>query len=354
MATQDQRNLRVPGYVLSKKLGRGRQAKVYKARVVMKQGGHVGGDDVAVKIVSGGDSRASWQGELFFLTRVQGHQNIVHLVESITCASDSRALVLELCDKDLYTLTSNRIFSEKDAADLMSGVLSALQHMHKLRIVHRDIKPDNIAMGRDGSARVLDFGIAAWLFDEVEMRRKCGTPGYMAPEVIDEKTYGTPVDIFGFGATLYFMLSYQHAFAIAAGTAEAILEKTKLGRLSFGHDFDHVGNDSRQLIVWCMHEDADLRPDASFALTCPPFSADILSAGEHVPMSFEEQLAAKTEVKIHPFPPALPREGPPRPAPRLRRACGLSTDNTALITMSDQRATSSGSEHSQICADAKV
>eukprot|EP00928_Gymnodinium_smaydae_P067403 TRINITY_DN5036_c0_g3_i1.p1 TRINITY_DN5036_c0_g3~~TRINITY_DN5036_c0_g3_i1.p1 ORF type:complete len:442 (+),score=41.81 TRINITY_DN5036_c0_g3_i1:19-1344(+) len=319
MATHEQRNTRVPGYVLLQKLCKGRQAKVYKAQALQTHEGGACGDEVAVKMFRGPDSMASLQREVRFLTTVQGHPNIVRTVESIAERANVQALVLELCDKDLCTLTSERVFTVAGAADIMQhGVLSALQHIHKLRIVHRDIKPDNIAVGWDGAARVMDFGISAWMFDDIEMHRKCGSPGYMAPEIIDQRMYGPPVDIFAFGSTLYFMLSNQHPFETDSGTVESIFAKTKLCIISFGINFDHVGNDTRKFISWCMHEDAKWRPTASDALACPPFASCTLGEDDRRPMSFEEQLAARSEVELQSPTRALPRERPVRPTPLVK------------------------------------
>eukprot|EP00928_Gymnodinium_smaydae_P046412 TRINITY_DN3091_c0_g1_i3.p1 TRINITY_DN3091_c0_g1~~TRINITY_DN3091_c0_g1_i3.p1 ORF type:complete len:387 (+),score=51.49 TRINITY_DN3091_c0_g1_i3:55-1215(+) len=353
MATEDKRNLRVPGYVLSKRLGRGLQAKVYKAKALTTSGCKENGDDVAVKIFHGREARSSLEAELSFLTAVQGHCNVVRLIQGISHTPKLNALVLELCNTDLCTLTSKRCLTEGEAVAIMPGVLCALRHMHELQIVHRDIKPDNVAVGKDGSARVLDFGISAWIFDEVEMCRRCGTPGYMAPEIVDRKSYGTSVDIFAFGATLYFVFSNQHAFASKGSTIESILEKTKLGVVSFGPSFDRVSDNSKQLILWCMHEDAELRPDASFALTCPPFATDSHGEGAQRPESFEEQLAARGHAKIHPSPPALPREGPARPAPRLKRG-GSRRDATASAALTIERDPSGRSTSQQRSGDAKV
>eukprot|EP00928_Gymnodinium_smaydae_P046416 TRINITY_DN3091_c0_g7_i1.p1 TRINITY_DN3091_c0_g7~~TRINITY_DN3091_c0_g7_i1.p1 ORF type:complete len:382 (+),score=49.91 TRINITY_DN3091_c0_g7_i1:68-1213(+) len=348
MAAAEHQSLRVPGYVLYKRLGKGLQAKVYKAKVLPTQCGEESGDNVAVKIFQGREASSSMQAELSFLTSLQGHRNVVRLIEGISHPEVS-ALVLELCNTDLCTLTSKRCLREAEAVDIMPGVLCALRHMHELQIVHRDIKPDNIAIGKDGSARVLDFGISAWIFDEDEMCRKCGTPGYMAPEIVDRKSYGTSVDIFAFGATLYFVFSNHNAFACRGDTVESIMEKTKLCVVSFGPSFDHVSRDGKQLIEWCMHKDAELRPDASFALTCPPFASDTRGEDAHLSLSFEDQLAARGSVKIAPTPPAIPREGPARPAPRLRRG-GSRSDRKASAAATAQRGL-----HGQLfSADAKV
>eukprot|EP00928_Gymnodinium_smaydae_P067399 TRINITY_DN5036_c0_g1_i1.p1 TRINITY_DN5036_c0_g1~~TRINITY_DN5036_c0_g1_i1.p1 ORF type:complete len:313 (+),score=36.62 TRINITY_DN5036_c0_g1_i1:342-1280(+) len=200
----------------------------------------------------------------------------------------------------------------------MRGVLSALHHIHTMRIVHRDIKPENITVSGDGSARVIDFGISAWMFDDIEMQRKCGSPGYMAPEIIDRKFYGPPVDIFAFGATMYFMLSNHHPFETEIGTVESVMAKTKFCVISFGINFDHVGDDTRKLITWCMHEDAKWRPEASFALTCPPFTIRTIGEEDHCPMSFAEQLAARVAAETHSPTQDLPTEKSERPTPFVK------------------------------------
>eukprot|EP00928_Gymnodinium_smaydae_P069121 TRINITY_DN52507_c0_g1_i1.p1 TRINITY_DN52507_c0_g1~~TRINITY_DN52507_c0_g1_i1.p1 ORF type:complete len:186 (-),score=19.67 TRINITY_DN52507_c0_g1_i1:290-820(-) len=164
--------------------------------------------------------------------------------------------------------------------------------MHKIGIVHRDIKPENILLARDGSARVTDFGIAAWMSDTREMTIFRGSIEYMAAEILLGETYGPPVDIFGVGATWYYMLGKKLAYDTGEERNRLTIAQTRFRKPSFRRLIYHIGNDSKRIILWCLHPSADWRPDASFALTCPPFTRWTANEDESCCVSFEAQLAA--------------------------------------------------------------
>ena len=96
-----------------------------------------------------------------------------------------------------------------DAVQIASYVCGALAHMHEHKVVHRDLKPQNIMICDDGTLRIIDFGIAK----STEMRRltfagftpAMGTPDYMAPEQVKGKRGDERTDIYSLGAVLYEM-----------------------------------------------------------------------------------------------------------------------------------------------------
>jgi serine/threonine protein kinase len=88
-------------------------------------------------------------------------------------------------------------------------LLSALSFLHQRRIVHRDLKTENVILADVYGDRVklVDFGLAAYETDEKEMQRRCGSPGYVAPEVLQNRQYGCPADCFSMGVLLYILVS---------------------------------------------------------------------------------------------------------------------------------------------------
>ena len=78
-------------------------------------------------------------------------------------------------------------YTERDASDLVNQILSAVDYLHSLNIVHRDLKPENLlykSADDDSKIMLSDFGLSKILVDNSKMKTACGTPGYVAPEVL--------------------------------------------------------------------------------------------------------------------------------------------------------------------------
>ena len=113
-------------------------------------------------------------------------------------------------------MEQTRPLPEKEAAQIASRICEALEHMHARGIVHRDLKPQNIMVCKDGSIRILDFGIAK----AARMRRltfagfspTMGTPDYMAPEQVNGRRGDQRTDIYSLGAILYEMVTGKVPF----------------------------------------------------------------------------------------------------------------------------------------------
>src|SRR5262245_26249564 len=84
-------------------------------------------------------------------------------------------------------------------------VAAAMVHMHKRGVLHADLKPNNIMIGRSGEVKVIDYGLA-WIKGKAKSRLQ-GTPEYIAPETAKEKRVSEQSDIYNFGATMYRMVT---------------------------------------------------------------------------------------------------------------------------------------------------
>jgi calcium/calmodulin-dependent protein kinase I len=105
-------------------------------------------------------------------------------------------------------IVKKTFYNEKEARDLVKILLQALKYLHDRSIVHRDLKPENLLMTNkddDANVKLADFGFAV-LADGFNVTTQCGTPGYMAPEILENKSYGKPVDLWAFGVILYILL----------------------------------------------------------------------------------------------------------------------------------------------------
>ena len=97
----------------------------------------------------------------------------------------------------------------------MKQVLMALNYMHHHRITHRDLKPQNILLDRNGDGldvKIADFGFSCIYDPKDGLDTMIGTPLYMAPEILKKENYNSKVDIWAFGAITYMLLCGTHPF----------------------------------------------------------------------------------------------------------------------------------------------
>ena len=119
----------------------------------------------------------------------------------------------------------------EDLVPIAAGICAGLAGAHELSVIHRDVKPGNVLLGRDGGVKVSDFGLAYVLSSLSEAAGEVhGTPGYVPPEVLREEPYTAAGDLFGLGATLYESLAGEHPL-IGQNLRETI-DRTLEGRFS--------------------------------------------------------------------------------------------------------------------------
>lgn len=141
------------------------------------------------------------------------HPGIVRMQEYIE-TEDELVVVTEYCNGgDLWDLVlKRRILPISDIRFFMSQIINAVAYLHSLGITHRDLKPHNILLGENMKPKICDFGMAS---RSEKMHHVCGTPNYMAPEIIairthPQNTYTKAVDIWALGCLMY-LLSYGRA-----------------------------------------------------------------------------------------------------------------------------------------------
>jgi predicted Ser/Thr protein kinase len=145
-----------------------------------------------------------------------------------------------------------------DLHALAAGLARALVAMHEAGVVHRDLKPANV-MITEGQPVVIDFGIAQAL-DSLAVTASgavVGTPGYLAPEVLEGGTAGPPADVFAFGATLAYAATGRHPYG--TGPASAVAYRV----VHHEPDLEGVPGWLRPLLARCLAADPAARPSAA-------------------------------------------------------------------------------------------
>jgi len=115
--------------------------------------------------------------------------------------------ILDFCTGgDLSMHISNKqIFKEEEARIYICELILAIEYLHSLNIVYRDLKPDNILIGEDGHIKLSDFGLAKQMLGQP--LSFAGTPQYLSPEMLTQKGGGKEIDVYGIGTILYELLS---------------------------------------------------------------------------------------------------------------------------------------------------
>eukprot|EP00727_Mastigamoeba_balamuthi_P004393 m51a1_g13952 putative myosin light chain (435) ;mRNA; r:926374-928245 len=164
------------------------------------------------------------------------HPNIVQLYDVYTTAT-SVSFVLELVEGgELFDRIATRgRFAEKDAALLFHQMLLAVLYLHDRSIAHRDLKPENILLcytAHGTEVKISDFGLSKDTSIE-EMSSVCGSPDYVAPEVLDGNVYGPECDVWSLGVLLYVLLSAYLPFHDSSQSYEELYERISSARFDY-------------------------------------------------------------------------------------------------------------------------
>lgn len=149
------------------------------------------------------------ENEIAVLHRIK-HPNIVSL-EDIFESTSHLYLVMQLVSGgELFDrIVEKGFYTERDASQLIQQILDAVKYLHDMGIVHRDLKPENLlyySMDEDSKIMISDFGLSKIEGAGSVMSTACGTPGYVAPEVLAQKPYSKAVDCWSIGVISYILL----------------------------------------------------------------------------------------------------------------------------------------------------
>uniref|UniRef100_A0A8C9ZXS6 CaM kinase like vesicle associated n=1 Tax=Sander lucioperca TaxID=283035 RepID=A0A8C9ZXS6_SANLU len=163
-------------------------------------------------------------------------------------------------------------YSERDTSNVMRQVLEAVAYLHSLKIVHRNIKLENLVyFNRLKHSKIVisDFQLAK--LENGLIKDPCGTPEYLAPEVVGRQRYGRPVDCWAIGVTMYILLSGNPPFYDDADEDDDRDKNLFLKILSGDYEFDSpywddISDSAKHLVASLMEVDQDQRFTAQEAI----------------------------------------------------------------------------------------
>ncbi|XP_055632962.1 serine/threonine-protein kinase fused [Toxorhynchites rutilus septentrionalis] len=197
-------------YTISNLVGEGSFGKVYKA---VDKDSKV---TVALKIISkrgrSGRELKGLRGECEIQRNLQ-HPNIIRMLDSFETENEIIA-VTEFAKTDLHSLLRDGSLGEPKTQKITYDLVSALYYLHSHRILHRDLKPQNILMDKNMTAKLCDFGFARNMTMGTHVLTSIkGTPLYMAPELLEAKPYDHHADLWSLGCIIYEMLAGEPPFS---------------------------------------------------------------------------------------------------------------------------------------------
>ncbi|CAG9314529.1 unnamed protein product [Blepharisma stoltei] len=218
-------------YQIMKLLGKGSYANVYLARDLCTD------KEYAIKSIDKSliKSKNTFNGMVneIDILRTLDHPNIVK-IHKVYESETHIQLVLDYIKGGslLARLHNEGPLSEKQSRKFMKKLLELLVYLEDSSIIHRDIKLENILLLSEKSTshfKLIDFGFSGYLKDKETAY--CGTPGYMAPEIIRNIPYGLKADVFSAGILLYILLYNQSPFT--GDTANEVIESNKRCKIFF-------------------------------------------------------------------------------------------------------------------------
>lgn len=260
-------------YIIGKQIGQG-------AYAVVRIGLHKPTNrKVALKIykkykLMDPNRRKSVKREIKIMEKMK-HPSIIRLYEVID-TSKYVILVMEYVGGgSLYGYLKSkpqRRLEEQDAKRIFKQILEGLKYCHSRCITHRDIKLENLLLDDNNNIKIIDFGFSTCIPNDKKIKIFCGTPSYMAPEIVLKLEYaGPPADIWALGVLLFTLLSGQFPYR---GATDAELYK-KIRRADYKLPSDVIAsltNEAINLLKRIFAIDANFRPSARDILNDPWFT----------------------------------------------------------------------------------
>ncbi|XP_067371099.1 serine/threonine-protein kinase Nek5 isoform X3 [Channa argus] len=258
------------GYEVIRQIGEGAFGKAF---LVRDKGGGGGDRQCVVKQISfrkmSTREKEASKKEVILLSKMK-HPNIVAFITSFE-EQGSLYIVMEYCDggdmMKKINMQRGVLFSEEQIVGWFVQICLGLKHIHDRKILHRDIKAQNVFLSSGGlKAKLGDFGIARMLNNTMELARTCvGTPYYLSPEICESRPYNNKTDIWSLGCVLYELCTLRHPFE--GSSLRQLVVKICMGR--YNPVPKHYSYDLRLLVTQLFKVNPRDRPSVTSVLRRP-------------------------------------------------------------------------------------
>ncbi|KAH8079154.1 serine/threonine kinase [Aureococcus anophagefferens] len=266
----------VENYQLGRVLGQGSFATVKRA--TDKKDKSVWAVKIIRKKALGPEDQEALEKEVSIMQELSAlkHPHIVYLKE-VYDSADNFYMVMELCQggEVFDRIVKKEKYTEVEARDALKQIVEAIRVCHSRGIVHRDLKPENLlyVSPESDEIKLADFGLANILQPNSALATACGTPGYVAPEVIGSAGYNKEVDIWSLGVIAYILLCGFPPFYDE--NQGKLFKKIQRCQYTFTRPYwDQVSDGAKKMITTMLVVDPAKRATAQGVLDDPWMAAD--------------------------------------------------------------------------------
>jgi len=239
------------------------------------------------------------ENEIQILKKVD-HKNII-LLKEVFESSSKLYLVMELVTGgELFNkIVEIGAYSEQIAKDLVRQIIQGVKYLHSLNIAHRDLKPTNLLLKSNDTneIKIADFGLSKILGPDSMMQTACGTPIYVAPEVLKGEGYDKEVDLWSVGVIMYILLCGFPPFFDDGENMGQLFEQIMAGDFDFPDPYwTDIDESAKNLIEHLLVVEPSKRYTADEALAHPWLKSE----RDHALPTFQEKFKGFKEEGEHP------------------------------------------------------
>ncbi|CAD8109476.1 unnamed protein product [Paramecium sonneborni] len=255
-------------YIIERMIGKGNFAKVYLCTKKLDKQQYAVKAFEKSKMMNNETDKKALIKEMSILRKLN-YKGLIRMYEVFE--DDTHIFLVQeyLQGGELYQqIKKNQKQSEQTVAMILATLLDSLDYLHKKNILHRDLKPENMLLRKKGVLEdvvIADFGLADF-YDPLGnyMFQRCGTPGFVAPEVLQDKHYDSKVDIFSVGCLMFLLIAGKSPFK--GSTYDEVVMRNYHCKIDYASIEKIISCSGLQLLKLLLHPRPSQRPSPRDAL----------------------------------------------------------------------------------------